>query len=361
MILALGIFAPKAHSFPEMVSHGYFSCTVCHVSPTGGGALTPYGRSLSLELMSTWGDEKSTELLHGAVKPPEWLMVGGDFRALQLYLNNPTKEKAEFFPMQADVEPVVQFDKWTVSATLGLTKQRGVKNAPIKFLSRRYYVRYQATDEISVRMGRFFPAYGLMTPDHIRVTRRGVGFDQGQETSNLEMVYLLESIEVIGTAIGKRYNEQNGIKEEGGALTIGLAVGQKSKVGASVFRTHQETIRRDLAGVWSILNTSEKTYFMNDWTVQELQQKTDQSKTQSFLFYNELGYEWKKGFVPYLIYERSQDLQRIVHDLTFEIFGGGLHLMPYPHFDLKLEYQNRTDKQPLATSHTAWLMLHYYL
>lgn len=360
LILAFG-FISKASAFPDMVKHGYFSCTACHFSPTGGGNLTPYGRVLSAELMSTWGNENDAEFLHGAVKTPEWLHMGGNIRALQLYIDNPAVEKAEIFPMQADLEAVAQFGKWTLAAVMGATKKRGVKNAPIQSLSRKYYVMYQATEEVSVRTGRFFPAYGLLTPDHSRVTRRGLGFDQAQETFNLEVAYLKPEFEVIATGIGRRFNENQNIPEQGGALSLGFGIGKKSKLGIGVLRTHQLAQRRDLAGLWGVLTFPAKIYLMKDWSIQELKQKLSDTKTQSLLLYNEIGYDWKKGFTPYLIYERSQDLQRSMSDLSFEIFGGGMHFLPYPHFEFKLEYQNKTDKEPLTTSHTAWLMMHYYL
>lgn len=358
--LLISLFATKAYSFPEMVRHGYFSCTACHFSPTGGGTLTPYGRVLSSELMTTWGNEKSAEFLHGAVKTPEWLHMGGDVRSLQYYVNNASIEKADFFLMQADLQPVLQFGKWVFSAALGIVKQpRDIDNN--KFMSRSYYALYQIRDELSVRLGRFFPAFGLMTPDHIRLTRQGLGFNQGQETQNLEVAYANENFEIIGTAINRRFNQNADVREQGGVLTAALAVGSKSKVGTSFYKTEQESIKRDIAGIWSILHLNEKFYFMNDWAAQSLFQKTSQSKTQNILFFNELGYEWSKGVTPYVIYERSQDVQRIARDMTFENLGLGIHLMPYSHFDFKLEYQNRSDKDPKSTSHTAFLLMHYYL
>jgi hypothetical protein len=38
---------------PMFLSRQYNRCTTCHYSSTGGGLLTPYGRSLSLHELST--------------------------------------------------------------------------------------------------------------------------------------------------------------------------------------------------------------------------------------------------------------------------------------------------------------------
>jgi len=63
--------ATVADAFPELTRHGYVSCTACHVSPNGGGAMTPYGRGLSRELLSTWGGTREAEVGHGLL-PKQW-------------------------------------------------------------------------------------------------------------------------------------------------------------------------------------------------------------------------------------------------------------------------------------------------
>ena len=45
----------RAAAEPIFLSRQYTRCTNCHYSPTGGGLLTPYGRSLSREELSTFG------------------------------------------------------------------------------------------------------------------------------------------------------------------------------------------------------------------------------------------------------------------------------------------------------------------
>src|SRR5665213_92015 len=89
-LILLQFLSPKvAMAFPEMIRHGYVNCTSCHVSPSGGGVLTQYGRQLSGDLLSMAATEKETPFLHGLVQTPEWLLGGGDFRAVEIYRNTP--------------------------------------------------------------------------------------------------------------------------------------------------------------------------------------------------------------------------------------------------------------------------------
>ena len=58
--------ASAAQAFPEMVRYGYVNCTSCHVSLSGGGLLTDYGREIAREKLAMFksSDEKSKEQLH---------------------------------------------------------------------------------------------------------------------------------------------------------------------------------------------------------------------------------------------------------------------------------------------------------
>src|SRR5579872_5347575 len=96
--------AQSAFAFPELVRHGYVNCTSCHVSPSGGGALTEYGRQLSADVLSMSSYEGEGGFLHGAAKLPEWLAVGGDVRAIQIYRSTPQATQWRFLFMQADYE-----------------------------------------------------------------------------------------------------------------------------------------------------------------------------------------------------------------------------------------------------------------
>lgn len=119
LLLFLVVSAKQSFGYPEMNRHGYANCTACHVGPNGGGILTPYGRQLSQELLSTWGKEDESKFLYGIFRLPDWLNLGGDFRAVQTYLNSPKIEQGKFIFMQADLEAAASHKRWHLVATLG--------------------------------------------------------------------------------------------------------------------------------------------------------------------------------------------------------------------------------------------------
>ncbi len=82
---------------PIFLSRQYAQCTNCHYSPTGGGLLTPYGRSLSREELSTFGKSPGStpknrehEFLFGALgKTLGPVSLGIDLRPSHLEFDLP--------------------------------------------------------------------------------------------------------------------------------------------------------------------------------------------------------------------------------------------------------------------------------
>jgi hypothetical protein len=203
IFLSLPIFG---YAFPENIRHGYFSCTSCHVSPSGGGVLTPYGRSLSAELMSTWGSPKSSGFLFSdsedESKNPPWFRANIFTRGVQTRRDSPTVEKTQFIPMQGDLEAGVDIEQFAAIVTMGYRARYASQSKDLgELFSRRHYLLYRPSENVSVRAGKFMFSFGLNGPDHITATRRGLGWDQGSESYNLELSYLSEKISSILTWI----------------------------------------------------------------------------------------------------------------------------------------------------------------
>src|SRR5438045_7945779 len=104
VVAALG---GRAHAYPQFQMSRDQTCTSCHLAPSGGGLLNENGLNLA-ESYSQWGTKP--EFLNGAVTPPEWLTLGGDFRGMGGYFRSP-QQSLVLIPMQGDVYARATRDK----------------------------------------------------------------------------------------------------------------------------------------------------------------------------------------------------------------------------------------------------------
>lgn len=101
--LGLALAAPpqRLAAEPMFLSKQYPRCTTCHFSPTGGGLLTDYGRSLSHNELSTTGGQpaannanlaltKEAQFLYGALGDTmDKLHLGIDVRPARVQVSFP--------------------------------------------------------------------------------------------------------------------------------------------------------------------------------------------------------------------------------------------------------------------------------
>lgn len=356
--LFLLVPAINAHAFPENVRHGYVNCTACHVSPAGGGLLTDYGRSLSKELMSTWGREGEENFLYGVKGDHlKWLKAGGNLRAVQTYRDNVNIQKAELIPMQADLEAGYDQGKFAAIATVGMRSKVVSERNLDETFSRRHYLLYRFTDEISIRGGKFQMAYGLGSPDHVIATRRGLGWDQGSESYNVEFSCLGETVSYYLTFVSDQPAENGVLHEKGGAISGSYFLWNDSKVGFSYFYGSKGSLKRNVFGPYGIISFMPNLYLLSelDWQLRA----DSSSKTTGFSTFNRLNYEIHQGVIPFIQYDRS--MQDVSQELTLqEGYGLGIQFLPRPHLELVGFFsKEKIANQPLTDFY--WLMLHYYL
>ena len=193
--LAAGWGAATASAEPIFLSKQYPRCTACHYSPSGGGLLTPYGRSLSREEISTFGrrgpagaalteaPRSEESFLFGALGSDSPLQLGLDIRPSHLGLNVPGRAVADRnFLMNLDLQAAWQRARWTAYGSVGRKPTGGGE-----LVSYEHWVAYQASDTLSVRGGRFLPAYGVRFADHTSFTREGLDLAQDDQVYGLEV------------------------------------------------------------------------------------------------------------------------------------------------------------------------------
>ncbi len=369
-IIGFIAFTPKTFAFPELAAHGYPNCIACHVSPSGGGTLSDYGRSLSKDLLSTWSYENEERLGHGLIgKTPEWLQAGGDFRFIQIYTNDDASTQTKNFWMQSQLEAGARFGSLYLDSSLGT--QRGPSSTPNidRAISPRHYVGYFFTDELSLRFGKFLPAYGLNIPNHVAATRSPLGFDEGMERLNLEASYLGEKFDVFLTGLlGKAdvegaaidYPTDPSLDEHGVAFSTSMWLLERFKVGVSFLYGNADAYHRILSGFFGVLKLTPKLYLLTEWDWQSKVARVGNIEARGFADYNELGFEAYKGVNLYLLEEESYlDLNTL--SSRDDSFGGGFKFYPRPHFEFQAEYRKERNMRAFNDySDSAFLTGHYY-
>jgi len=191
--LLLAASASPALAEPIFLSRQYSRCTNCHYSPTGGGLLTPYGRSLSREELSTFGRSRDPEqpgreqeFLFGVFgKALGPLSLGVDLRPSHLEFDAPGSESSRDLLMNADVTAALRHGGWTFYAELG--RQPRGDDAQVK--SFEHWVAYERESGLGLRAGRFIPAYGIKLADHTSYTRSFNRLDNDDQVYALELSF----------------------------------------------------------------------------------------------------------------------------------------------------------------------------
>ena len=186
-------WARPASAYAWMIRHEYGGCNQCHADPSGGGLLTAYGRvqgETLLRMQYSHRDEsedpgKTGDFLLGAVPLPESVLLGGDFRALEMYIkpqHGPSLTQTIF--MQADLEGQVSLDRFRANASVGYAHE-GALGASVtrgtgdRMISRVYWVGADlgADREWTLRAGRMNVPFGIRSIEHTLFVRQSTRVD----------------------------------------------------------------------------------------------------------------------------------------------------------------------------------------
>ena len=363
LFLLLISFSMETWAFPEMIRHGYINCTTCHVSPSGGGLLTAYGRSLSKEILSRWSAEGEENLLHGAIKNEaviNWLNgsqevgfnVGGDIRYLQQYTNNDFRESGRFFSMQRDLELGFKWNQLQIVSTFGY---KYLPNDADKFETRRYYLLYQPTEYVSLRAGRFLPIYGLMISDHYTDIKKGLMFDQGQERDNVELNFIKDNWSATATY---SQSPQSALRplDKAVSLQVNYALTDTHRVGVNYWNSESDLNKRNIMGLSGLFGFTQELYALSEVDLQTTQATGAQTATKGIYYFQKLGYEFTKGAHAILQVNGSQSNLEVSNTKSVG-YGLGMNFYPRPHFELQALW-TRFDAN--LDQDMAFLIFHYY-
>ena len=355
----LGIFKTMPlWAFPENVRHGYSNCGSCHVNPTGGGVLSEYGRRSSEDFMFAHSEPNEADFANGLIKVPQPLLIGGDVRFLSLYRDNGVTRSKLGFPMQADVEVAAKItEALTLDASLGIYDSEGG--------ARRFYALFQPNEAFYTKVGKFFPAYGILMPDHAIGVRKELKFNEGQEGINAEFGYVQEHFEIIADLLSGRGGEEVSSLDRGLSLRFAYNLGASHQIGINGLRGQSEVWQRNLVGVFALLGLSEKLYLLLEADREDRKpvDRTDFSLPthRRFLTFTRLGWEFSKGWHVFSSIESLDPVGTPIYTQRKRTVGPGVQWLPRPHWEVVGQWEKKLDEGfAKGYGDQATLMTHVY-
>lgn len=193
-IAVAAVWSSRADALPRFAARAGAECTLCHVSPSGGGVRNRYGSNVfqRTRLAIRWdeddedGDEGSIASFSPALT--EWLTIGADLRLSYLFQKPETSPIegrdpeviSSFFLMQADLYTSANFGPH-IAAVFDVGIYSGFEA----------WVLLRATAEPSplnlyLKVGHFLPSFGIREVNHDLFTRGGIGLGATDRDSGLE-------------------------------------------------------------------------------------------------------------------------------------------------------------------------------
>ena len=364
------VTATAARAEPMFLSKQYTRCTTCHYSATGGGLLTPYGRSLSHRELSTTGADPSQPgpppdapvtgeeaFLYGALGNllgP--VQLGIDLRPSHLQFSTQGFSSDKNLWMTADMIAAYRVKGWTFYGEIG----RQPTQPEAKVDSYEYWVGHQSDNGIGVRAGRFMPAYGIHLADHTAFSRLHLGFDSYDQVYGVEFSYAAErQLLQLSASPGRADSIINDDGRKAFTTTgrYQFDLGARSAVVVSgLYRDKSDLIARNGAG--GVAFGFAPMSRLNTWTEVDtlFQQGVDGA---SYIVVNETAFEAYRG----LWLKFSPQLRTVPGDA----FTGQVRmlfeadLLPRTHWNVGASYYRDRSRASDVVTNTFLIQLHLYL
>ncbi|MGZ3748497.1 MAG: hypothetical protein ACXWRE_13970, partial [Pseudobdellovibrionaceae bacterium] len=229
-----------------------------------------------------------------------------------------------------------------------------------KFVSHHVYALYNLSDEAYIRGGKYQLPYGLNIPDHTSFIKRNLGFDEGQETYNVDVGSNGEKWNsLLVLSFGRKNSSQVNL-EKGGSLQVGYNIGDTHKVSGSFAYLKGDNSHRYLLGPQILWGFNPKWVFLGEYDYQEKSLEGEAKAVQKgAVTYSRLQYEWYKGVHSYLLHQFSYlDFTQLRTRVNSA--GVGVLFYPRPHFELSAEADYSETSEINAYNTSSWVMGHYY-
>lgn len=205
---------------------------------------------------SSSGESTFPNFLFGVVDLPEWLLLGGSYRHMNL-LTVGDETKFRTFPMMMDLYGQAQFGNFKIGGSIGGARVAAgspyARRAQIttnqgkdwNLISRTHYVGYDILPELTVRAGRLNMPFGVRIPEHTMWVRQATNTDrESSQQHGVALAYVGEKVrgEVMGIAGNYQLNPDK-FRDRGYAGYVEYQTGETTSVGISSMYTFSKADR----------------------------------------------------------------------------------------------------------------------
>ena len=371
LLLGAGAAATPLAAEPMFLSRQYNRCTSCHYSATGGGLLTPYGRSLSRQELSTTGRSPAgaapttpghgeESFLYGA--------LGDSLGPLELGLDTrPSHVRIDSSGVTSDMDILMTADLQAAFRSHGFTVYGEFGRQPLftdtRWDSYEWWASYESDKGLGIRAGRFLPAYGVNFADHTSFNRAGMGFDfldqlLGVELSQSGGHHLLQVALAPGRAESILHGNADGRQAFTTTGRFQFDTSSSSALVVSGLYHAKSDLEPETAGGGLAFGFSPLRR-LTIWTEGDVKQRSGNGGAPVYVLVNETAVEVYRG----VWLKISPQLQTAYGDTS----GGTWRLafasefLPRTHWHLELDYYRDEGRTTSIVTKTLLLQLHLYL
>jgi hypothetical protein len=369
VVIALLLGAGSAGAEPRFLSKQYNRCSSCHISASGGGLLTPYGRSLSGQELSTTRRVTTQPGAEGTVSGEEAFLydafgqalgpvqLGISLRPAYLHYEGAGFSDDRNLLMNADLQGAYRGHGFTVYGEAGRMPEIGSEDA--KLYSREHWVSYEGKRGIGVKAGRYLPAYGVYFSDHTSLVRNDLGFDKYDQVYGVEVSHTSErSLLQVSFSPGRA---ESIVKDDGGSsfnTTGRLQVDFGPKVvavGSGLYRDGNSLEAKHGATGGALGVAPWKR--LSIWTEGDALIRSNQGGT-SFVFVNETAFEAYRGIWVRVSPQTRSTTDSYPGQVRWNI---GADLLPRTHIHVNLDFYHDKTHGIDEGIKTFLAQLHLYL
>lgn len=348
------VFVEYLFALPRFAVRMGAKCQSCHVNPTGGGmrnfyGSTSYGRE-ALPIKS-WQEEFALEEFNTQLN--DFISIGADFRTL--YAWQQVNQGQFFFQMQGDV-----YLRANVAKKINLYLDKGLRTG---------YEIFGIANVLPasgyVKVGRFWPAFGLKIDDHTIFVRRYTGFNlesfERPEDTGVEVGFLPGPFTgIVAVSNGGALDAPTGKIRAflGRAEVIFSAAPFNFMMGGSAYRLKRGREGKTIAGGFLGVAFENNAVVLAE--VDYIDDKTGVGDVKNLVSYVELDYAIIQGFdlkAAYDFYDpdtKSKTGASSRYSFGFEFFPiAGIEVRPVYRI-LKEEPVNQRNNE-------FHLLIHFYL